>query len=748
MFLKNLIKLRPLTLGAIAVFAALTLLSAMAEMKASLANEQAFADVKPGEWKELPDTKLKEVFPKQEGHPAWGVVGPRSVTATWSGAALDTKRNVLIVTGGGHTDYGGNEVYEFDIAARKWSRVTEPSAMKPLAQPGRYAVVDSEAPVSSHTYDGLVYLPLSGQMFKYGGSNYRSGELYDPHAYLYHPAERRWKRGAKAPYPVLEVTSDYDVKNNKVIVGTGGGVMEYQVATDTWKLLPQHDSVRPFGVGTIDPDRNLFVQVDATTKALHYYQLGAAPKRQIATLSGESGWGPHPGIAYHGPSKRMVLWNGGREVWAVNTSRWTVQKYDNVNQPAPVPTFANGERKSWGIYGRWQYVPDYDIFIAYNDTGDNVWLYKLPDSQAEQAHKVSECRVDICVGPGRRYTKPSEAAVVAKDGDTVEIDAGIYPSDAAVWRTNNLTIRGAGERPHIQADGASAQGKGTWVIKGSNITVENIEFSGAKVPDKNGAGIRLEGSNLTVRRCYFHHNQNGILTGVNDKSDILIERSEFAYNGFGDGYSHNIYVGRVNSLTVRFSYLHHANVGHNLKTRAYINHIAYNRIMDEAEGNSSYAVNIPNGGLSYLIGNIIQQGPKTENSTMISYGEEGLLQPRHGVYLINNTLVNDVPLNARFIRVENGLVPKFFVNNIYAGPGKFSDDPQVLAENLAVDRSVFVAPDRYDYRLKPGAPGIDAARHPGDANGLSLYPAFQYVHNADSAPRKMDTVLDMGAFEN
>ena len=58
MFLKNLIKLHPLTLGATAAFVALMLLSTMADMKASFANEQAFGDIKPGEWKELPDTKL------------------------------------------------------------------------------------------------------------------------------------------------------------------------------------------------------------------------------------------------------------------------------------------------------------------------------------------------------------------------------------------------------------------------------------------------------------------------------------------------------------------------------------------------------------------------------------------------------------------------------------------------------------------------------------------------------------------
>jgi hypothetical protein len=57
-------------------------------------------------------------------------------------------------------------------------------------------------------------------------------------------------------------------------------------------------------------------------------------------------------------------------------------------------------------------------------------------------------------------------------------------------------------------------GKGIWVISGNDTVVENIEFSGAAVPDANGAGIRFEGVNLTVRNCYFHHNQNGILTRV------------------------------------------------------------------------------------------------------------------------------------------------------------------------------------------------------------------------------------------
>ena len=51
--------------------------------------------------------------------------------------------------------------------------------------------------------------------------------------------------------------------------------------------------------------------------------------------------------------------------------------------------------------------------------------------------------------------------------------------------------------------GKSAESKAIWVIKGNNCRVENIEFSNCRVPDNNGAGIRMEGTNLTVSHCYF-----------------------------------------------------------------------------------------------------------------------------------------------------------------------------------------------------------------------------------------------------
>jgi len=79
------------------------------------------------------------------------------------------------------------------------------------------------------------------------------------------------------------------------------------------------------------------------------------------------------------------------------------------------------------------------------------------------------------VGNGKPYSLPSQAAADARDRDTIEIDAGLYLRDAAIWRTNNLTIRGVGGRAHLEADGVSdPEQKGIWVIKGKNATVENI----------------------------------------------------------------------------------------------------------------------------------------------------------------------------------------------------------------------------------------------------------------------------------
>jgi len=353
----------------------------------------------------------------------------------------------------------------------------------------------------------------------------------------------------------------------------------------------------------------------------------------------------------------------------------------------------------------------------------------------------------IAVGPGKALQRPSMAAKAAHDGDTIEIEAGTYAGDAAIWRQNNLTIRGVNGRAHLKAAGADAEDKGIWVIKGKNTTVENIEFSGARVHDRNGAGIRQEGANLTVRHCSFNDNQNGILAGANPESEIVIENSEFANNGEGDGQTHNMYIGAIKRFTLRASYSHHADIGHNVKSRARETFLLYNRIMDEQTGTASYEVDLPNGGRAYLIGNLIQKGPQADNTTLVAYGKEGLPYATNELYIVNNTMVSDFPDGGRFVVAPPTVTAVKIMNNIFAGSHVVVTAAGEASHNLQSNNPGFVNRAGFDYHLKPGSPAIDAGMVPGAAGGFQLAPVAEYVNPLSEQARPQVGALDVGAYE-
>jgi hypothetical protein len=365
----------------------------------------------------------------------------------------------------------------------------------------------------------------------------------------------------------------------------------------------------------------------------------------------------------------------------------------------------------------------------------------------------------LSVGPGKQYSAPCAAFNAARDGDTIEISGNnIYKGDVCGISRNNLTIRGVNGRPMIDANGANAMGKAIWVVGGNNITIENVEMYGARVPDQNGAALRLEGTGFTLRQSFLHDNENGILGGTNTASDILIEYSEFGHNGFGDGYSHNLYIGNVRSLTFRYSYSHDANVGHNLKSRAQVNTIYNNRFSSTAPGQTSstaagspsYEVDLPNAGTSYVIGNVIEQPAGSANQTMLAYGEEGVTNPGQDLYVVNNTFLNDDTSGGTFVMPGSGVTkPVLLQNNIFAGIGTMSSQAGSL------DRTNYrsIAPgfvNRIAYDLHPIASAliVDAGSAPGlSASGFALAPTAQYVHAASSETRTVSGSIDIGAYE-
>lgn len=339
------------------------------------------------------------------------------------------------------------------------------------------------------------------------------------------------------------------------------------------------------------------------------------------------------------------------------------------------------------------------------------------------------------VGPKRAVKTIAAAAKLAGNGSLIEVDAGKYVGDTAVWTQDDLQLRAVGGRVRLVANGKSAEGKGIWVMRGERMSVQGFDFTGAQVSDRNGAGIRFERGSLKVRDCTFTHNENGILTGNQPDAVLEIENSEFGYNGAGDGQSHNLYVGAIARLSVNGSYFHHADRGHLLKSRAAENRITYNRLTDESGGTSSYELEFPNGGMAYVIGNIIQQSATSENPHLISVGAEGYKWKANALYLINNTLIDDRPQGGVFLRVQPGNISVRVVNNLLVGRATWDIGvAAIFRDNPTADQRDFADLPQGDFRLKADSRVVGRASDPGAVNGEPLQPSREYRHPRGSVP--------------
>jgi VCBS repeat-containing protein len=294
----------------------------------------------------------------------------------------------------------------------------------------------------------------------------------------------------------------------------------------------------------------------------------------------------------------------------------------------------------------------------------------------------------ITVGAGKQFSTLAAAVAASRDGDVIGIDAGTYVNDFATINTK-ITLVGVGGLAHFTATGLIGNGKGI-LVTNTDITIDGLEFSGATVADQNGAGIRYQGGALTIRNSYFHDNQNGILGNPVAGGSISIDNSEFWNNGRGDGYTHNLYVGDIAKLTVTDSFFHSANVGHEIKSRARENTIVNNRIYDQADGTGSYSIDLPNGGVGVIRGNIIEQGALGQNPSIIHFGGEGTAYAGSSLVIDDNVVVNHMASGSSrlLLNQATGVTASVTNNDVYGlGSG------QIVSGGATVSGTTYLAAD-------------------------------------------------------
>lgn len=284
------------------------------------------------------------------------------------------------------------------------------------------------------------------------------------------------------------------------------------------------------------------------------------------------------------------------------------------------------------------------------------------------------------------HTSIAAALAAAPAGATVHVRPGTY-REAAVVRAHRVTVLA---EPGARMLGVAAEGKAALVVKGDDVVIEGLECSGIWVPHGNGACVRAEGADLTLRRVYFHDSQEGLLGG---RGRVVIEDSVFERLGgdaeLGLGQAHAIYAGhRVDELVVRRSrILSSKEEGHEIKSRAKRT-VIENSVVASLEGRDSRLIDVPNGGAVIVRGNVLEKGPNSSNPDVIGIGLERGRDPTldHAVsstLIEGNTILYDRPDLVRLYRAEDVPPPTVAGNTFVGGRPHGGDGNRWFADRRA-----------------------------------------------------------------
>ena len=345
------------------------------------AEEKLLVELPADSWYEAQGTQFGVACANPDYEYLHGVEGCGAVINDWCGAAWDPIHGQLLLWGGGHDGYWGNEVYGFDPATMGWSVVKEPS---PNITPDNQSKdpLDDGTPVSRHTYGGLAYLEHANVFWAWGGAMARNGFgtgltwTLDLDSGTWQNQEPRGEPFVNASGP-YSMGSAYDPVTHKIFMQLNAGLSVYDSDANTW--TPLLDGGYPplyptwtinSGSGVIDPGRRIFFAFGGGSTAPFAYDIEAGThvsEEWYTTGADEMVTAYALGADWDEKAGQVVAWAGGSPCELDMTTKvWT------CSSGTGAPPAQNGN----GTFGRWRYLRKYNVFILVNDPSQNVFFYK------------------------------------------------------------------------------------------------------------------------------------------------------------------------------------------------------------------------------------------------------------------------------------------------------------------------------------------------------------------------------------
>ncbi|MCA0935486.1 right-handed parallel beta-helix repeat-containing protein [Vibrio alginolyticus] len=293
---------------------------------------------------------------------------------------------------------------------------------------------------------------------------------------------------------------------------------------------------------------------------------------------------------------------------------------------------------------------------------------------------------------GQVYKDIKSATSVIRAGSVVVFGSGIYTNGLSI-NQDSVTLRGS-EGTHFK--GAAVQGKATFVVNGNNVVIESIECSEVAVPHKNGACVRQNGRDLTLRNVYFHDSEQGILS-AKGSGRLTIENSRFERLG-KFGRAHAVYSNN-DRLEIRYSrFLSSKGEGHEIKSRAPVTLIE-SSIVASLSGKDSRLIDVSNGGVLIVRNSVLEQGVNSSNLELIGFGLEGMKSGHpQSVTLENNTILAEQPRGNVLLGLpsDDSNISISIINNDIIAESNIYD----ISEHNLIDNNKFFT-DRASYGLGP-----------------------------------------------
>jgi hypothetical protein len=277
---------------------------------------------------------------------------------------------------------------------------------------------------------------------------------------------------------------------------------------------------------------------------------------------------------------------------------------------------------------------------------------------------------------GRGFSRLQDAVDAIGEGEgTIRIAPG-YHRDCAVQTAGRIAFVAA-EPGRAIFDGVTCEGKAALVLRGDGARVDGIVFQNMRVPDGNGAGIRLETSDLEVANAMFRNSEQGILTADDPEATLTIDRSTFSRLGRCDrglSCAHSVYTGIYGRVAVTRSRFEKGSGGHYLKTRAVRVDVNDNSFDDSQGTATNYMIDLPSGSAGRITNNLFVQGRDKENySAFIAVAAEERKNPSRGLVIEGNraSLPAGIDRRSVFVADWSGEALAIGANELGAGLTKF-----------------------------------------------------------------------------